>query len=557
MNFLKIFCDSFIDNWERPAITDLDTGLTLDYASLGARIERVLQLFAALGIPSTPGKTHIGIIGENSIDWVTVYMSVMLGGHVAVTAPLSANIDDTLSLISIADVEVLFIDKELVANGVNWSDYPSIKLVITMDTQRVISKMAPEFNDVQRILDNIDQEFVNMYPSGFLRSDIHAPNVAPDTPLAIFFTSGTVGMPKPVVLTSDNLEGNAIFGIKSRLYPRGASTVVNSPLGSVRICIFCMLVPLASGCEIKLFKDYYNPQVLIKVFKECRPLRIILNPSQARGMYSIVQREYYGSKRYKFIRHIPFLSKLISIGIKRTFNRTVGGKCKEVVIGSCNVGRGLMSRLTEAGINFCVSYGLVETGGIVTYATSSEFVPGTVGRPMKSIVKCRLRPIDIPGLPDGAGILEVRGMNVMKEYYKDPELTAETFTPDGWLQTGDLATINERGEITLIARMDTLIQRNGGVAVPERIEACLIDTTIVSQAVAVERDGLIVAIVYPDIETIHTLYGPDTDIEALMEKKRQEINATLPPESNIEIIEISPEPLDINLKGNVSRYMYY
>ena len=145
----------------------------------------------------------------------------------------------------------------------------------------------------------------------------------------------------------------------------------------------------------------------------------------------------------------------------------------------------------------------------------------------------------------------------MKEYYKDPELTAETFTPDGWLQTGDLATINERGEITLIARMDTLIQRNGGVAVPERIEACLIDTTIVSQAVAVERDGLIVAIVYPDIETIHTLYGPDTDVEALMEKKRQEINATLPPESNIEIIEISPEPLDINLKGNVSRYMYY
>ena len=557
MNFLKIFCDSFVDNWDRPAITDLNSGLTLDYGSLGARIERVLQLFASLGIPSEPGQTHIGIAGANSIDWVTVYMATLLGGHVAVACPVSVNLDDTLSLMSIADVEILFIDKDLVANGVNWSEYPSIKLVITMDTQHVVSFMSPEYNNAQTLLDKIDMEFVNLFPSGFLPSDVHAPNVPPDTPLAIFFTSGTMGMPKAVVLTSDNLEGNAIFGIKSRLYPRGTSTVVTSPLGSVRVCLFCMLVPLASGCKINVFKDYYNPYELIRVFKKTKPLRIILNPSQAREMYALVQREYYNSKLYKFIRRLPLHSKLISFGIKRTFNRAIGGKCKEVVIGSSNIGRGLMSRLKESGINFSVSYGLVETGGIITYASAGEFIPGTVGSPLKSIIKCRLRPIDIPGLPDGTGILEVRGMNVMKEYYKDPDLTEETFTSDGWLQTGDLATMNDRGVVTLVARFDSLIKRNGGVAIPERIEAALIDTTIIRQVVVVERDGLIVAIVHPDMETIHSLYGHEADVNELLEKTRLEINSLLPPESNIEEIEISYEPLDINLKGNVSRDRHF
>ena len=117
--------------------------------------------------------------------------------------------------------------------------------------------------------------------------------------------------------------------------------------------------------------------------------------------------------------------------------------------------------------------------------------------------------------------------------------------------------MNDRGVVTLVARFDSLIKRNGGVAIPERIEAALIDTTIIRQVVVVERDGLIVAIVHPDMETIHSLYGHEADVNELLEKTRLEINSLLPPESNIEEIEISYEPLDTNLKGNVSRYMYF
>ncbi len=557
MNFLKIFCDSFVDNWDKPAVSDLDTGLMLTYGSLAARIERFILIFDSLGIPKTPGLTHVGIIGNNSIDWITAYMATILQCHVAVVTPLTSQIEDALSLMASTDVEILFIDKSLLEKGINWSEMPNLKLVLTTDTQEVIACMNPDFGDVQSILDNIDVNFMNLFPQGFLPSDVHAPNIAPDTTLSIFFTSGTLGLPKAVVMTSDNLEGNAIFGIKSRLYPRGASTVVTSPLGSVRGCMFCMMIPLASGSHIKLFKDFYNPAELLRVFKLAQPPRVILNPGQARALYAFAKREYYNSHLYKFIKWLPIHKKFINMGIKRLFNRTTGGKCKEVVVGSSNIGRGLMSLLTDAGINFTVSYGLVESGGLVSYSSTGEFIPGTVGRPLKSILKCRLRPIDMPGLPENTGILEVRGMTIMKEYYNDPDLTQETFTSDGWLQTRDLATISDRGDITIIARLDTIIYRNGTTVVPERIEAALIDTSFISQVVIVERDGLLVAIVYPDVDTIRAVHGPNIDINRFLENIRCEINMTLPPESNIDEFEISPEPLDMNLKGTVSRYLYF
>lgn len=557
MNFLKIFCDSFVDNWDSAAVTDLDTGLTLTYGSLAARIERIKLIFDSLGIPDTAGVTHVGIVADNSIDWITAYMATIQQRHVAVVAPVTDKIEESLYFMSTGEVEILFIDKKYIDSGIEWTGLPNLKLVLTTDTQEVVACMTHEYGDVQSILNNIDFNFMNLFPQGFLPSDVHAPDIAPDTPLSIFFTSATIGMPKPVVLTSDNLEGNAIFGIKARLYPRGASTVVTCPLGNVWGCMFCLLVPLISGAHIKIFKDYYNPNKLIKSFKKAQPLRVLLNPGQARSLYAHSKQEFFKSRRYKFIKNLPLHKKLVNMGIRNLFNKTTGGNCREVVVGSSNIGRGLMNLLKDAGIKFTVSYGMVESGGIIACSPASEFEPGTVGRPINNIIKYRLRPIDLPGLPDDTGILEVSGMTVMKEYYNDPELTQEAFTADGWLQTRDLATINERGEITIVARLDTIISRNGSTVVPERIEAALIDTSFINQVVVIERAGLLIAIVYPDIATIKAEHGTKVDIDRFMEKIRLEVNDILPRDYGIDKIEISPEPLEANLKGTVSRFFYF
>lgn len=545
MNFLKIFCDSFTDNWDRPAITSYSTGLTLSYASLAARIERVNRLLELLKV--TPG-AHVGIVGINSIDWITNYMATMLRGYVAVTIQVSYNNEDVLSLLSSADTEILFIDPVLMPREVDFSTMPALRMVISQDTQEVLYCRFGAAESVQAVLDGLDQHFVNIYPNGFMASDISAPDIKPDAPSAIFFTAGTIGVPKPVVLSSDSMEGNIIFGIRAALFPHGSRTLTSSSVGNVWGTIFNVLVPLASGAHITVFNDFYNPEALIAALKVVKPRRVIMSPRQLRDTYAVIESTFLSSKLYRFLKMLPFNSTLVHAALRRAFNKATGGNCHEVVIGSSNVNRALKRRLSRVGIRFTVSYGLVECGGLVTYTPASEYDPATVGRPLENVMKCRLRPLELKGLPENVGILEVHGMTVMKGYYNDKESTREAFTSDGWLSTRDIATIDREGNISIVARLDSYIERPEGAIVPERIENLLVDMPGVKQVVLVDRDGVLMAIV-------HAHDGADAD--AVARNAIATVNAHMPARLHIDQYEISREPLDFTLKGTIARYRYF
>ncbi len=547
MNFLKIFCDSFIDNWDRPAITSYTQRLTLTYGGLGARIERVDRLLEMLNVPLG---THVAVVGNNSIDWITNYMAVMLYGAVVVTTQVTYNDEDLLEMLAAADVEILFIDPELMPKYTDWSDVPSLRLVISQDTQTVLTCRSDAYVNPQFILDSVDQNFVNMFPSGFMPSDVAVPDVRPDTPAAIFFTAGTLGPSRPVVLTNDNMEGNVIYGMKAALFPRGSRTLTSSSVGNVWGTIFNVVVPLASGAHVTVFNDYYSPLSLVAALRRVRPRRVIMSPRQLREVYQVVKDRYESSTVYRLVKLLPFNHRLIDAGMRHAFDRATGGHCSEVVIGSTNVDRRLKARLHRVGIRFTVSYGMVECGGLVCYTPEGDFNPDTVGHPIGSVVKCRLRPIEIPGLPDEAGVLEIRGMTMMKGYYNDPEATRESFTQDGWYSTRDLATINSAGEVSVIGRLDTIISRPGGTIVPERLEATLISTGGVRQAMIVDRDGLTTAIIVPDESIIGD--GMETAVRDIIDH----VNGMIPRFAHIDDIEISTTPLDVTLKGTIARYKY-
>ncbi len=548
MNFLKIFCDSFIDNWDEPAITSYSTGLTLTYASLGSRIERVKRLLEVLKIPVG---THVAIVGNNSIDWITNYMSAMLYGAVTVTVQVTYDADEMLSLLASADVEILFIDPELMPANPDFSSMPALKLVISQDTQTVLHSRAEAFEDAQESIDSLDQLFVNLYPGGFMPGDTSIPEVKPDTPAAIFFTAGTMGAPKPVLLSSDSMEGNVIFGMKNSLFPRGSNTLTSSSVGNVWGTIFNVLVPLASGAHITVFNDFYNPASLVNALRRVKPRRVIMSPRQLRETYSIIENGFRKSSLYRFLKMLPFNKMLCHMAMRRAFNKALGGNCREVIVGSTNIERALKHKLHRVGIRFTISYGLVENGGLVCYTPAEDFIPTTVGHSINSIVKCRIRPLELEGFPEDVGILETHGMTVMKEYYNDRESTCQAFTSDGWLSTRDLAVIDDEGYVTIVGRLDTIIVRPGGIIVPERLEATLVDMPEIMQAVIVDREGVLTAIVYPDYE--HVTDDAYAAIKAVIER----VNAYTPAFIHIDEFEISETPLDITLKGTVARYKYF
>ena len=543
MDFSKIFKNSFIDNWDLTAVTNYDTRLTLTYGNIAARLARVQRLLDKLGIKRGD---HVAIVGTNSIDWITNYMSVLMYGAVAVTVQVSYDAN-AVDLLETVDVKALFVDPDIKSR---YDELSSLSVAISQDTQQVLWCDDESYHQyLQGYLNNLDIEFAELFPKGFSVYDFVTPDANGDETAAIFFTAGTMGVPKAVMLSYDNLEGSLIFGLNAALYRRGERSLTTASMGNVWGTIVNVLIPLASGVNITVFNHIYCPEMLVEALMDVKPRRVIMSPRQLRGVYGIIENRFYSSRLYGVLKFLPLKRTLCHAALRHTFNKSMGGKCEEVIVASNNVEHKLRTRLESVGINYTVSYGLTEFGGIVTYAPWDTLKKLSVGKPISNAVKIRLRPIELKGLPEDLGIIEAKGMCMMKGYYNDDEATAAAFTSDEWMSTQDLATIDSQGNILIAGRLDSIISRPEGYVIPERLEATLLEYPEISQAVVVDRDGLLTAIIYPADE----LNDRTNDvIQRIIDK----VNDYIPDYIHIDNIELSPVPLEITLKGTIARFNY-
>ncbi len=553
MNFLKIFSDGFQDNWDYPALTDLDSGLTLTYGGLASRIQRMHMLLEALGV--RPG-ARVAVVGRNSIDWITDYIGTITYGATVVTLPPAYDSQELISLLAEVGTEYLFIAPELYdKDKVDLSFSPMIRLVISIDTMQVLARRPGAVNNPEMIIAGIDQEFVSLYPYGFTPDCTTAPVVAPDSVVAVFFTSGTTRRPQPVMLMADNLEGNIIYGIKTALHPRHSSAVTSTSLGTVWGTIFNLLVPLSSGAHLSVFADVKNPAAQAKAFMKAKPRRIMISSLVMSRFYDYALKMHQGKRSMRWLSALPGGDKMSAGLMRLTIGRLLGGNCQELVIGYTQLGPSLSYRLRQAGVHFTVVYGLTECGGLVGYVPASNYRVGTSGRTINSLVKCRVRPVDYKGLPEKAGELEVKGMTVMKGYAGDG--SHASITSDGWLSTGDIATIGKDGDLTILGRTDTLIHLDRGVVAPEHLQTILYEMPQVAHAIVVSCDGKLKAIIHPDHDAINEMYSPgEVDVERVIHSAVAEVNRTLSFIERIDEIEVSHEPLKLTCKGTVARYHY-
>ncbi len=154
---------------------------------------------------------------------------------------------------------------------------------------------------------------------------------------------------------------------------------------------------------------------------------------------------------------------------------------------------------------------------------------------------------------DGNGEICFRGPQVMMGYYKNPEATAAAFTDDGWFRTGDLGVIDEANNIFIRGRIKSMILSSSGQNIyPEEIEAVLNNSPYVSECVVVDRDGKIVALVYPeipeDIDNIARSMIPATI--------RDEANKSLPNYSKIAKVVLVDKPFEKSPKMSITRFLY-
>jgi long-chain acyl-CoA synthetase len=155
------------------------------------------------------------------------------------------------------------------------------------------------------------------------------------------------------------------------------------------------------------------------------------------------------------------------------------------------------------------------------------------------------------------GEIQVKGENVMLGYYKNEKETKAVLTEDGWLKTGDLGVIDRNNFIYIRGRSKNMLLGPSGQNIyPEEIEAKLCNQNYIAECVVVERDRKLVALVYPDFESMKADNIDEKELPAIMAENQKKANADLPRYEHVSRIELVDEEFEKTPKRNIKRYKY-
>lgn len=546
-NFIKIYERSFIENWDLPALTDYVSKRTLSYADMATTIAKIHTLFDSLGF--RPG-VKIALCGKDSINWVLVYMATVTYGGVIVPILSDFNPVDITHIVNHSEAE-LFLVSPHIWEQIEPDTLLNVKGVIAIDDMQVLHE--PSGSEVSHARRLLNRRFRRMYPEGYTSEDIRYPLRDNDEVVEINYTSGTTGFSKGVMLTGRNLAGNVCFGMDTMLHFRSSRALAFLPLAHAYGCAFDMLTPLAVGSHVTLLGKTPSPRILIKALGEVRPSLVICVPLILEKIYKnqILPMISKGTMRWTLA--VPFLDSYIYSKIRKKLIDAFGGEFEQVIVGGAPLNHEVEEFLHKIRFPFTVGYGMTECGPLISYSPWREFVVGSSGRTLPDMESVVLSedPENIPGE------ICVRGINVMKGYFKNPEATESVLDADGWFHTGDMGTRAPDGTLFLRGRSKTMILSSSGQNIyPEEIEAKLNNMPFVSESLVVERDGRLVALVYPDYDALDKFDVSSANLDPTMENIRQELNKIVAPYEQISRIIPMPTEFEKTPKRSIKRFLY-
>ena len=388
------------------------------YGELNENSNRVASALVKLGI--VPGD-HIAICAPNSADWLAVYFGILKSGAVAVTLSSILTGKELSSLIHHARPRVVYADESKLATLQNARESAGLETIICpggdMNLSSFMSTGSPSFQIVER--DRRDA-------------------------IAVLYTGGTTGFPKGVVLTQEGMDFSCQSNLLYERYTHSDFSLCFLPFNHVFGQIYIMHpVILSAGC-LELMHGFDMDRVLW-----------LLEHDRLTRFYAVP----------------TIFTRLIDIpDIGQKFQ-----KVRYCLSGGAAMAAGILKQWKElTGITIADAYGQTEFMPITyNYYHLDYRVTGSVGQPVCG-VEMEIRDTEGHQVPRGEkGEISVRGISVMKEYLHDPERTAEAFWNDGWLRTGDIGVIDERGFVYIVDRLKDLIITGGENVYPREVEEVL------------------------------------------------------------------------------------
>ncbi|WP_321518467.1 long-chain fatty acid--CoA ligase [uncultured Bacteroides sp.] len=547
-NFIKLYENSFKENWELPCFTDYGENTTYTYGEVAEEIAKLHLLFHHCSLRRGD---KIAIIGKNNSRWCIAYMATITFGAIVVPILQDFNPDDVHHIVNHSESVFLFTSDSI------WETLEEEKLneirgVFSLTDFRCLHQRDGE--TVQKFIKHLDAAMSKTYPNGFNKDNIEYTTLSNEKVILLNYTSGTTGFSKGVMLTGNNLAGNVTYGIRTELLKRGDCVLSFLPLAHAYGCAFDFLTATAVGTHVTLLGKTPSPKILMKAFEEVRPNLIITVPLVIEKIYKNVIQPLISKKGMKWALNIPLLDAQIYAQIRKKLVDALGGRFKEIIIGGAAMNPEVVEFFYKIKFPFTIGYGMTECGPLIGYSPWNEFIPGASGK-ILDIMEVR---IDSEDAYNSTGEIQVRGENVMKGYYKNEEATKEVFTEDGWLKTGDLGTIDIDGNIYIRGRSKTMILSSSGQNIfPEEIEAKLNNLPFIMESLIIERNKKLIGLVYPDYETLDSLgLNHEDNLKTIMDENLKNLNKIIANYEKVSQIQIYPTAFEKTPKKSIKRYLY-
>ena len=545
-SFIGYIEQSIVRNWDRDALTDYK-GATLQYKDVARKIAKFHIVLKSVGIQ--PGD-KIAVCGRNSAHWAVTFLATITYGAVIVPILHEFKADNIHNIVNHSEAKLLFVGDQAWEN-LNEDRMPGLMGVV------LLTDFTPVVCRDPRLMEAFEHRnaiYGQRYPKNFRPEPIrYRHEESPEELSIINYTSGTTGYSKGVMLPYRSIRSNVDYCFEMRPIQAGDHIVSMLPLGHVFGMVYDFLYGICAGAHLYFLTRMPSPKIIEQSFAEIKPRIISCVPLIVEKIIKKNILPRVDNTIGKLLLRVPIINDKIKASARKAAMEIFGGEFNDIIIGGAPFNADVERFLKQIGFPYTIAYGMTECGPIICSSRWQDLKLASCG---KAASRMEVR-IDSNDPAHRAGEIICRGENLMLGYYKNPEATAQIIDVRGWLHTGDLATMDSEGNVTVRGRSkNMLLTASGQNIYPEEIESKLNNMPYVAESLIVLQNDKLVALIYPDFDEAFARGLQQSDIEEAMEQNRQELNQQLPAYCQITKVKIHFEEFEKTAKKSIKRFLY-
>ena len=527
---------SFTRYGDKPFLHFID-GPGYTYAEFHAKVYEVGELLSRYGL----GRNDmIGLLSQNMPNWGVAYFATTAFGRI--TLPM---------LPDFSESEIKHILKHSAAKALFVS-------------RKLLPKVLPKAIDRLEVIICLDDfSIIKGEPCPAGPAPLPSEEeIQPDDLAAIIYTSGTTGSSKGVMLSHRNLCANLWSTEDARPSFDWDVWLSLLPLSHTLECSMCLLLPMQAGASVNYIEKAPTPSILMNALAKVRPTTILSVPLIIEKVYrSAVLPKLTATPLLRFMHRIPPLRKMMHRKAGKQLFEKFGGRIRFFGIGGARLDPEVERFLLEAHFPYAIGYGLTETSPLIAAAPPDMVRLGSTGPVVKGV---ELRLLD-KDPKTGVGEIAVKGDNVFKGYFNNPEATSSAFTEDGWFKTRDLGKLDKDGWLYIKGRSSTtIIGPSGENIYPEEVESVINSHDMVAESLVTNRKGRLTALVHFDSEKLKAFLESTDEFKRTTQEKLENlkkelleyVNQKVSKFSRISEIDPQDQAFEKTATHKIKRYLY-